>query len=96
MEPVAFPGSVSFEYDALVTRFPLLIHTIIALRHVSDRMGYLFRKSLVPEALTNATEDISGLRAKILNDTRVFPTLDNYWDAASGITLLQEAYQVGQ
>ena len=58
-------------------------------------MGYLYQKSLIPEALNNATDDIPGLRAKIVNDSRVFPTMDNYWDAASGITLLQEAYQVG-
>ena len=58
-------------------------------------MGYLYRKNFIPEVLKNATDDIPGLRDKIVNDSRVFPTMDNYWDAASGITLLQEAYQVG-
>ena len=58
-------------------------------------MGYLYRKNHIPEALKNATDDMSGLRGKIVNDSKVFPTMDNYWDAASGITLLQEAYEVG-
>ena len=61
-----------------------------------DRMGYLYRKRLMPEVLKNATENIPVLRDKILDRVKVFPTMENYWDAASGITLLQEAYQVGE
>ncbi len=57
------------------------------------RMGFLYHTQEIPRHLANASDILEGL-SRIKNRTRVLPTLDNYRDAASSISLLQEAYQL--
>jgi prolyl 4-hydroxylase len=56
------------------------------------RMGYLYVTHGMPHLMQKPFHEET--RKKIVNDSRVFPTLENYRDAASSITLLQEAYQL--